>query len=149
MARTTIKSAEKYVKLHEQKEKLESDLKKVKGEIAKMEEGLLEYFERHSINKLGAGGRTVHLHRQVFASLKDKEAAHAALREHGYSDLVEDRVLPQRLSAWVRELLAEAEANEGELPASSDNLGDALPLPDSIKEQIKVTEKFSVRVRRS
>lgn len=149
MARTTINTAEKYVKLHEQKEQLESDLKKVKAEISKLEEGLLEYFQRHSINKLGAGGRTVHLHRQVFASLVDKEAAHNALRENGYGDLVEDRVMPQRLSAWVRELLAEAEANEGELPISSDNLADALPIPQSIKEQIKVTEKFSVRVRRS
>jgi hypothetical protein len=149
MARTTINTAEKYVKLHERKEQLDSDLKKVKAEIAKMEEGLLEYFERHSINKLGAGGRTIHLHRQIFASLIDKEAAHAALTEHGYGDLVEPRVMPQRLSAWVRELLAEAEANEGEIPASSDNLADALPVPQSIKQQIKVTEKFSVRVRRS
>lgn len=149
MARTTINTAEKFVELHDKKEALESELKAVKAEIAKMEEGLLEYFQRHSINKLGAAGRTVHLHRQVFASLLNVEAGHAALREHGYGDLVEDRVLPQRLSAWVRELLAEAESNEGEQPVDSGSLADRLPLPPDLKAQIKVSETFSVRVRRS
>jgi hypothetical protein len=148
LARTDINTAEKYVALFIQKDDLDAQLKAVKAKIAKMEEGMLEYMQRHGISKLTAGGRTVHLHRQIFASLTDKEAAHEKLREHGYGDLVEDNVNSQRLCAFVREEMAKAEQNEGEAVISSDNLADQLPLPADLKALIKVSEKFSVRVRK-
>lgn len=144
-----IRTAEKYVRLHERKEQLNDELTKVKAEIAKLEEGLLEYFQRHGLQNLGAGGRKVYIHRQIFASLPNKAEAHRLLREHGFGDLVEDRVVPQRLAAWVREQLTEVEQNEGEIPADSESLSTRLPLPEELKQQIKVTEKFSVRVRKS
>lgn len=145
----SINTAKKYVRLAEQKAELEGKLKQIKAEMADAEEKLIDYFQRHSLRNLGAGDRTVYLHRQIWASLPDKVAAHEALRRHGFDDLVEDKVMPQRLSAWVRELMAEAEANEGEAAASSENLNELLPLPDDLKALIKVTEKFSVRVRKA
>ena len=145
----SINTAKKYVRLAEQKAELDGKLKQVKAEMAELEEKLIDYFQRHSLRNLGAGDRTVYLHRQIWASLPDKVAAHEALIRHGFDDLVEDKVMPQRLSAWVRELMTEAEANEGEAAASSDNLNELLPLPDDLKALIKVTEKFSVRVRKA
>jgi hypothetical protein len=145
----SINTAKKYVKLAEEKAELDGKLKQVKAQMADLEEKLIDYFQRHSLRNLGAGERTVYLHRQIWASLPDKAAAHEALIRHGFDDLVEDKVMPQRLSAWVRELMAEAEQNEGASPASSDNLNEQLPLPDDLKALIKVTEKFSVRVRKA
>jgi len=145
----SINTAKKYVKLADQKSQLEGELKKIKAEMANIEENLIDYFQRHSLRNLGAGDRTVYLHRQIWASLPDKVAGHDMLRKHGFSDLVEDKVMPQRLSAWVRELFAEAEQNEGEAVISSENLNELLPLPDELKSQIKVTEKFSIRVRKA
>lgn len=144
-----INTAKKFVRLAEKKTKLDADLKKVKAEMADLEEKLIDYFQRHALRNLGAGDRTVYLHRQIWASMPDRAAGNDALKKYGYGDLVEDRVMPQRLSAWVRELLEEAEQNEGAAPISSENLGDALPLPADLKEQIRVTEKFSVRVRKA
>jgi hypothetical protein len=145
----SITTAKRYVKLAEEKAALDGKLKQVKAEMTDMEEKLIDYFQRHSLRNLGAGGHTVYLHRQIWASLPDKAAAHEALIRHGFNDLVEDKVMPQRLSAWVRELMAESEANEGETAPSSENLNELLPLPDDLKALIKVTEKFSVRVRKA
>lgn len=145
----SINTAKKYVRLAEEKAELDGKLKKIKAEMGEIEEKLIDYFQRHSLRNLGAGDRTIYLHRQIWASLPDKVAAHEALIEHGYDDLVEDKVMPQRLSAWVRELMAEAEKNEGETMAGSDNLSDMLPLPPNLRAQIKVTEKYSVRVRKA
>ena len=144
-----INTAKRFVKLAEKKTKLETELKKVKSDMATLEEQLITYFQRHALRNLGAGDRTVYLHRQIWAAMPDREAGNEALKRHGFGDLVEDRVMPQRLSAWVRELLVEAEQNEGAAPITSENLSEALPLPPELKEQIKITEKFSVRVRKA
>ena len=145
--KTTIDTTKKYIDLFLKKEDLESELKRVMAEISRIEEGLLEYFQQHGISRIGVGKRTLFLRRQIYASLIDKNAAHAELKRHGYGDLVEPRVMPQRLSAWIRELLKKVEENDEDVEISSGDLADTLPLPQELKKQIRITEKNSVCVR--
>jgi hypothetical protein len=144
-----IGTAKKYIELADKRADLEAQVKAVKAEMKKLEESLIDYFERHNLRNLGAGDRTVYLHRQIWASLPDKTAGHEMLRKHGFGDLVEDKVQPQRLAAWVREQMAQAEQNGGEEVIGSENLNELLPLPDELRALIKVTETFSVRVRKA
>jgi len=149
MAQENIQSVAEYVKLHEQKAEIESDLKAVKEKIKEMEDGVLDFMQENGIQSVKSGTKNVYIHRSIFASLIDKQAAHAAFKEHGYGDLVEDRVMPQRLSAFVREEMARGESEGQTIDIDSGNLASQLPLPAEIKDQINVTERFSVRVRKA
>ena len=148
MTRANIKSAEAYVKLNAKKKELEDKVKAIKVQIASMEEGMIKYFQDHGLQNLNSGGNTVYLQRTLFASLTDKEAAHAKLREHGHGELVIDNVNGNQLSAWVRERIADHE-KENPDEISTDDLNKKLDLPKDLQDLIRVTEKFSVRVRKS
>jgi hypothetical protein len=139
-----INTVEKYVKLAMKKEKLEADLEATKEQIKKLEEGLVEYMSDHNMQKLSVLDRTVYLRREIWASLKDKEAGAAALKAHGVGWLVGESVNTQRLSAWIRELLDAA----GDKVLQYTDKAEALDLPEPVREQLRVTEKFSVRVTR-
>ncbi len=148
MTRANIKTADAYVKLNQKKKELEDKVKAIKVQIAAMEEGMIKYFQDHGLQSLNSSGSTVYLQRQLFASLTDKEAAHAKLREHGHGELVNDNVNSQQLSAWIRELIADHDKkNPDEI--STEDLNKKLDLPKDLQDLIRVTEKFSVRVRKA
>ncbi len=139
-----ITTARAFVKLAIKKAKLESDLKKVKKEMADKEADLIDYFERNGISNLKAGDRTVYTHRQLWASLKDREEGVAMLKKHGYGDLVSENANSQSLSAWVRELAADVEKDV----LSSDDLAEHLELPEELRSLLKISEKVSLRVKK-
>jgi hypothetical protein len=145
--KASITTAGAFVKLALKREKLEADLKEVKAKMKDMEESLIDYFQSHGLSNMKQGDRTVYTHRQVFASMPDKATGTALLKEHGHGDLVKEDVNGQRLSAWVRELLAQAPDDDFDI--DSGTLADRLPLPEELRQQIKVSEKWTLRVRKS
>ncbi|KKN81413.1 hypothetical protein LCGC14_0320260 [marine sediment metagenome] len=145
--RATIKTADAYVKLVTTKQDLEAKLDGVKIKIATMEASLIEYFQDHGLQNITKGKSTVYLQRSLYASLTDKDAGYAKLREHGHGELVKDNINGNTFSAWVRERIADYEkANPDEI--STDDLNKKLDLPNDLQNLIRVSDKYSVRVRK-
>lgn len=141
-----IKTAGKYVKLAKKRDDLESDLKTVKAQMKDLEEELLAYFQANGLKNLRVEDRTLGTRREVWASLKDTAEGVKALRDGGFGDLITENANHQRLSAWVREQLEKVEKEEGEALDTSVNLADRLLLPEPVKAQLNVTEKWTLRV---
>ena len=146
--KVSITTARKFVKLAENKEVLETKLKKIKAEMKELEEGLIDYFHRNNLRNLSTGDRTVYTHRQVWGSLNNVEEGVRLLEEYGYGDLINHKPNHQTFSAWIRELLDGVDANEG-IAIDSESLEKRLPLPEDLRNQIKITEKWTLRVRKS
>ena len=124
---------ERYVRLTEQRRRLDAWLDRVKDQLTALEDAVLEEMIEGGCQSVkAAGGRTVYLHRQFWANPVegDYQRASAALRAAGLSDMVLLRFDTKNLSAWCRERNAAGE-----------------PLPSSFDGAIKVSEQVSVRVR--
>ncbi len=144
--RATIKTADAYVKLVTDKQDLEAKVEGIKIKIATMEASLIEYFQNNGLQNISKGKSTVYLQRTLFASLTDKDAGYAKLREHGHGELVKDNVNGNTLSAWVRERISDYEKEHPD-EINTDDLNKRLGLPDDLQNLIRVSEKYSVRVR--
>lgn len=125
---------EQFIQLNEQKKQLEAELEKVKDTIAELQTILLDQFGDNGMSKISLNGSTVFLKRQLWASAKDGDYKRAcqALIDSGLDHLVNTRFDTNSLSSFVRE---------------QDELG--IELPTLLKDTIKVTEKFSLQVRKS
>lgn len=124
----------KFLELENKQKDLEKLLAEVKKEQAVLESEILAEFEDESCSSVKVNGSTVHLHRSLFASVKDGDHDRAikALHSLGFRDLVHTSFNLNQVSAVVRE--ADREGKE---------------LPEDFKEAFNVFEKFSVRVRNS
>jgi len=137
-----IKQVGEFVALAKRKAELDAELKSVKAKMDKLEAGLIGYYVENNIQNLNIDGRTVYLHRQVWASLKDAASGVAALKAAGLGDLVKETCNGQTLSAWVREQL---ESKVMPLDSAA-NLADLLDQPQEVKDQLKVSETVGLRV---
>ena len=142
-----MKQASEFVALADEKADLEQRLKKIKGRIAKIEPDLIEWLIENECRTISINGRTVYLHRQMWAGAKADEdpevasANRAALLDALRSDestefLAYDTFNTHTLSAFVRELGVDPETF---LPV----------LPDHLIDLVGVTEKTSVRTRKA
>jgi len=139
---SNIKDVAEYVALAKQKAELDAEIKRVKASMAKMTDALIAYYVENNVQSQNVDGRTVYLHRQVWASLKDAQEGVAAFKAAGLGDMVKESVNGQTLSAWVREQL-----DGKDMPAdSAADLADLLDQPQGIKDQLKVSEVVSLRV---
>ena len=131
----------RYVELDKRKADLKAELSDINSEMDTLEEVLLTQFEQDGIQNMNIDGRTVYLHRQLWASAEDKdnERATQALKAAGLGDMVAERFNTQTLSSWVREQVALADDDD------LDDLFDALP--DEFRGAIKVAERHQLRTR--
>jgi len=126
----------KYVELADKKKRAEANIDEIKQQMKVLEEYLLDNMMKAGQQSANLDGHTVYVHRQLWASAANgAEALHEALEQTGHGELVEPKVNSQRLSALVREF----EQDEEGMPI----------LPGALKEAVKVSEKYSVRVRKS
>lgn len=139
-----IKTVQKFVRLTKKKEKLEEQLKHTKNELNELEERISEYFSDQGMQSMRVAERTVFIRKEVWASLRDKEAGCAALREADMEWLVRPSVNAQQLSAWVREQIEKA----GEKALSEPDKSKLLDVSDAVRDQIRITEKYRVACRR-
>ena len=137
-----IKDVAEYVALAKQKADLDAELKSVKAKMKKLELGLIDFFTENGMQSSNVDGRTCYLHRQVWASLKDKDAGAEVFKRCGLGDMVKESINGQTLSAWVREQL-----DDVDVPADSAvDLASLLDQPQEIKDVLKVSEVVSLRV---
>lgn len=122
-----------FIDLGDQIDEAEVKLAALKGERAEVEERLLEQFASFEGQKVGLKGRTVYVHRQLWATAKNgREAAAEALKEAGLDDLVAPNFNTNTVSARFREW----------------DKADEDPPPE-LAEAFDVYEKFSVRAIRT
>lgn len=123
-------------------------LKTVEAEMARLQPRLLDYFERHAIDKVRVKGVTIFLRTELWARPKfagDRARVCAALKEAGLGHYVEPNYNAHELSAWVREL---KRANEdrllrGEVPDI------ASLLPPVLAAVLSVEPTYKIQGRRS
>ena len=135
---TLSQDAQKYAVLVAQKKTLEAEVDTLKETLAKLEETLLTRMGDEGVASLKvdtAEGRfTLFPKRTLWASCVPghQQELNDGLRALGYGDLVTESVNGQRLSSYIRELdVAGAE------------------VPREIVEAVKVTEKFTIGVRKA
>lgn len=118
------------------------DVATVKEELAKLveqrddlERQLLSEFEEDGISSVKVNGRTVYLHRQMWARPIDGAAGRPAVvracRDLGLVEFVKEDINVNQISGYVRE---------------QEKLGNELP--KELADTLTITEDFGVRVRR-
>jgi response regulator RpfG family c-di-GMP phosphodiesterase len=123
----------RFAKLSEVKSNLEAKLDRVKAKMALLEPHLLDQLTDAQINQLKlAGGHTIYIRRQIWATISDRPSAIEALKEAGMEDYVAENFNSNSLSAYVRETLESGE-----------------DLPDSFEGVIGHTKKATLRSVRS
>lgn len=127
-----------YVALRRRVKELESQIKGVKEEADQLEQQLLEAFASESVDRITVDGQTVYLRTQRFGALQEgatKDDVVDALESDQHSrGLVSKGFNWNSVHAHVRELVGE-DGND--------------PLPDHLRDVLKVTEVFSLRTVKS
>lgn len=116
------------------KNELEKELDRVKLDLDALEKQAVDRFMEMGLSSIKTKeGQTVHLQKELFASLiSDKEQAHAVLRRHGLEYMVKDNVNGQTLSSWVREQEKEE-----------------IPIHPEVEAVLNVKRRLRVRVKSS
>jgi len=122
-----------FVRLQEERRKIESTLDSLKEILKVMEEEILGEFERTGMSSAKVDGMTIYLHRQLWAGPKEGDYATACrvMKENGLGDFVSERFNTNTVSAWVRE---------------EEKSGRALPA--AIAAALNVEEKFTIKTRK-
>jgi len=137
---------QKFILLNKQRKIAEEALERIVAEIKALEAELLPLFESGSVDRMGALGNTVYIHRQLWPkNTVSSEATTEALKAAGLGDMVKETHNSQSLAAYVREIRKEHEVNG--LPLNSEQVKSFLPTP--LQAVIDVTERITLRVRSS
>ena len=126
----------KLLRLDAQKKELEEELDEVKKARKEVEEKLLDQFAKAGVKSMNVDGKTVYLHKQLWATPKNKDGGRAevcaVLKSLGMGrEYVVENFNTNSLSAFVREL---DEQNE--------------ELDVKLQRVLNVVAKFSLRVRK-
>ena len=122
-----------FIELVSEEKNLKADLSKLTEEKTELTEIILNHFEKNGIQNQKQNGTTVYLHKQLWAGREEgvtNQEAAQALEEAGLSEYIGPTT--QSLSAYLRELDKEGEQ-----------------IPDKLRGKIKLTEKFTIKSRRS
>lgn len=104
----------------ERTKELEAELKQMKSERDEMFRALLERMlaievdgEPSPMQQISAAGQVLYVYRTLVASVVDgdHDGLNDAMKKAGFEDLVRQRIMPQTLSAWVRELEQDENGN--------------------------------------
>ncbi len=128
--------ADKLKQLKDRKSALEDELKAVNAEIDQTDKTLSDQMAEAELDKFSHSGMTFYLKTRLFASPQSgrKEDLFAALRDHGFGDLITENVNANTLSAFCKEQIAQS--------------GEAEKLPDWLSHVVSTFEKTSVGLRK-
>lgn len=124
------------VRLKKERDAAEAKLAKVKAQIDEQEPAVLEWFQSNGIGSIKVDGITVHIRRELWASVGENgvDFLRDALDAAGIdsSTVIAERANTQTLSAVIREFER-----------------DERPIPNSLAQAVKVSEKFKLGFRAS
>lgn len=133
-----------FVSLSRQKKAIEADLRKVKDEMAQLDESLREHFVEHGLQRIGDAdsGQTVYLRRSIRVKNMgdDRAEACAAMRAAGLSDYVAESFNLNSVSAYFREQIADR-AEHGEVVGDPNDV-----LPEPLRGHIELVDDYQLRV---
>ncbi len=138
-----------FVKLEQEKADIKLRLKNIETRLGELDESLTKQFLEDGIQSTRIDGRTVYLHRDLFASAKDgdKESVVTALKACNLGQYVKEDYNANSLKAYVREMVREAEEQariEGRVIEDP-----AKALPEHLAVTLNISTVFSVSSRRS
>ena len=121
----------------ELKKELEEQVKSVSAEIDALDRELSDAMALAECPSFSHSGSTFYLNTRLFASPKGgmKEDMIAALKEHGYGDLVNETVNANTLASFCKEQIAQS--------------GEAEQLPMWLSDVINTFDKVTVGIRKS
>ena len=125
----------RYTTLRQRERERKAEAGALKEEADALEQEILEQFAAEGIDSVRIDGKTVYLHRTLWARTEkdvDREAVCGALQEIGLGHFVSETYNANTLSAWMRDLDREGEE-----------------LPTELKGLVKGEEVYQVRVRTS
>lgn len=138
-----IKKVQQFAELYDKKKELKNQLNEVKDELAKLEEELTPEFEKAGVPNISVNGRTIYIHKQLWAGYKNsKEEALEALRKAGLDNYIYETYNTNSLSAYFREVYRDHEDEYGFIDDPEKILTPEL------NGEIKLTEKISLRSRK-
>lgn len=123
--------------LKDRKDELADELKEVKAQLAGSEEQILSEFVEEGIQNVKVNGKTVYIHRQVWAAKEEDvspEEIQAAFDAAGLSEFVTGIYHSSQVSSWLREL----EQDDG-----------SFDLPEPLVGIITGVPSYSIRRRKS
>lgn len=125
---------DKLDELETQKTVIEEQIKELKRQMRPYEEQLLLFFSEHGVNNIKLHGKTLYIHRQLWARPLDGdyERACKVLRDIGLDEYVKETVNVNSISAYVRE---------------QDDMG--IELPERFMDGFRVDEVYQVRSKSS
>ena len=126
--------ADKLKELKDRKKTLEEEVKTVNAEIEATDLALSDLMADAEVQKFSRSGNLFYLKTAIHASplAGQKDELFAALRSHGYGDLVVETVNARTLDSFVKEQVA-----------SNEDV-----LPDWLSQVVSTYEKTSVGVRK-
>lgn len=149
MALTGINAVKKYAGLFREKREIEQRLKALEPGMKELEGVVIDYFQKHGVDRQAIDGTTVYLRRELWAGREEaieNDAACAALVAAGLPDYVEPRFNTMKLSAYVRELDKQDEHADARDRKPGDAFFESHP---GTRGVIKVSEVFKVGARNS
>ena len=128
--------ADRLKELRDRKAELEDTLKAVNAEIDDTDKALSDQMAEAEVPKFSRSGMTFYLKSRLFASPQagKKGDMFAALREHGFGDLITENVNANTLSSFCKEQIEQS--------------GEAEALPEWLSAVVSTYEKTSVGVRK-
>jgi hypothetical protein len=136
-----------FVALEKEKAQLNGRLKVINQRLEVLDGAITEDFVKDGIQSMRVDGRTVYLHRDIYASPKDGERAAVveALKECDLSQYIKEDYNANSLTAFVREMVREAEEQARlEKRVLVDPAG---ALPAGLAAKLNVSTVFSVSSR--
>ncbi len=144
-----VSELKEFVALEEEKADLKARLKAIETRLVELDELITRQFLDDGIQSTRIDGRTVYLHRDIYASPKDgdKQAVAAALKACNLGQYVREDYNANSLKAYVREMVREAEeAARAEGRVIDD---PAKALPERLAATLNISTVFSISSRRS
>lgn len=132
---TSIIHIERYARLENQRAELKDELVAVEAKLDELRQGVLDYMQSHSLDKITSAGRTLYLRRELWAGRAEGVSPAdlmVALDAAGLTEFAERAPKMQSLTAFVREL---------------DR--DGLELPEPLRGVLVAHELFKIGSRRS
>jgi hypothetical protein len=144
-----IENLREFVALEKKKAELNREIKQTQKALDALDTLLTQQLLDDGVQSVNVDGRTVYLRRDLYASALDGDRAAVvqALKDSGLSQYVSEQYNTNSLSAYVREVVREAEERAR---VDGGVLEDpATAIPNALAATLKVTAVYSVSSVRS